>query len=82
MRLEEGRTFLRDLQILSGAARDGAYAVNLKANSTGNWRNVVVIDQIGIKREKIKNVLKRSCSAPGVENPPFYPSEPMVVPVE
>ena len=44
--------FLRDHQILSGAARDGVHAMNLKAR--GNWRNVGVIDyQIGIKREKI-----------------------------
>ena len=46
--------FLRDRQILSRAAREGVYAVNLKLIARGNWRNVGVIDyQIGIKREKI-----------------------------
>ena len=43
--------FLGDHQILSGAARDGVYAVNLKLIAQGNWRNVGVIDyQIGIKK--------------------------------
>ena len=52
--------FLRDRHILSGAARDGVYAVNLKQIAPGNWRNVGVIDyQIGIKREKIQNKLKK-----------------------
>ena len=47
--------FLRDRQILSGAARDGVYLVNLKLVAQGNWRNVGVIDyQIWIKREKIE----------------------------
>ena len=53
VRLEEGVCFSGDRQILSGAARDGVYAVNLKLIARGNWRNVGVIDyQIGIKREK------------------------------
>ena len=52
--------FLRDRQILSGAARDGVYAVNLKLIAWGNWRNVGVIDyQIGIKREKIQNEFRK-----------------------
>ena len=48
--------FLRDRQILSGAARDRVYAVNLKLIERGNWRNKGEIDyQIGLKREKICN---------------------------
>ena len=30
--------------MLTGAARDGVYAVNLKLIARGNWRNVGVID--------------------------------------
>ena len=46
--------FLRDRRILTGAARDEAYAVNLKLIARGDWKNVGVIDyHIVIKREKI-----------------------------
>ena len=39
-------------QILTGAARDGVYAVNLKLIAQGNWRNVSVISyQKGINLE-------------------------------
>ena len=45
--------FARDGQILSGAARDGVYAVNLKLIARSDWRNEGVIDpQIGIKTKK------------------------------
>ena len=43
--------FLRDRQVLSGAARDGVYVVNLKLIARGNWRNVgVIVYQIWIKK--------------------------------
>ena len=44
--------FLRDRWILTGAARDGVYAVNLKLIARGDWRNVGVIGyQMGSKLE-------------------------------
>ena len=47
--------FLRDRQILSGVAKDGVYAVNLKLIARGNWGNVGVIDdQIGDKKGENK----------------------------
>ena len=50
------RTFLRDRRILTGAARDGVYAVNLKIMARGDWRNAGVIGYpIGREREEIRN---------------------------
>ena len=45
----------QDHWTLTGAARDGAYAVNLKLIARGNWRKVGLIDyQIGRKTLKQK----------------------------
>ena len=50
--------------ILTGAARDGGYAVNLKLIARGNWRNVGVIGyQIGRKLEIKKK--EKKCEGGG-----------------
>ena len=42
--------------MLTGAVRDGVYAVNLKLKAQVNWRNMGVIGyQIGRKRKKIRS---------------------------